>query len=334
MWKWGNEMKIDNTRIFAGEYMTRLNSGAMQQNKGLNLFSTNENSQDKIQQKRQEAREKAMGLMKDVFVAEKTIDDDLEERVARREEAKQTILAAYDELGAIEDQKAELKKTYGITEDCQEQKDLELLEKRRDSMKIDSNIVLTKEDWEELARIDEAGLTEYQRLSLEADASGAPYRDTIKEANKVIKEENIMIRGILQARLGSNPMVDAAAQAEEIMESANKEILGMILDEGKEKVDQNMEEIKEELDAAEEKQEVQEERIEEIQLEQEQMEEAIAARREAKKDDKIDLPEIPVEYLLELDTLKTEMKHEVDKMLHDMKLVMEDLKGSVVDSEI
>lgn len=326
-------MRIEDTRIFMGGLLTQQNAGMEQTNKGvLNFFNRNASQPDKVEQKRQEAQQKAMNLVKDVFTAEKSIDDDLKERAAKVEEAESTILAAQKELNAIEDGKAQLKQTYGITDDCQEQKDLELLEKRRD-MFAGSGEKLTEEEWERLAEIDKQGKTEYQRMSLEMDASGAPYRETIKESKKVAMEENIIIREIGLARLKSSPMVEASNQAEEVMKAANKEIIGMIMEDGKDTADEKIEEVKEEQDKVEEEQEQKEEQIEEIQRKSEEMEEAVAQRREENKDG-VELPEIPMDRLLELDSIKTEVKQEVNNMLNEMKVLTEELKGSVVDTDI
>lgn len=329
-------MNIENTRIYAGGFMNNQNSVGRFNNREntMKFFSNSQDTQDKVLQKRQEAREKAMGLVKDVFAAEKSIDDDLKERAARRDEAQQDILSARAGLREIEERKKELMKEYGITEDSQEQADLKLLEKRRDSMTIGSDVVLTEEDKKRLAQIDKEGMSEYQQLSLEADASGAPYRTTIKEATKVILEENAIIRAIGLERLKSHPMTEAMAQAEEIMAGANKEIIGIIMDEGKAVVDENLEETKEDMEAAEEEKKEQEEHIEEIQQKNEELEAAVEKRREENKKSDITLPEIPVDQLLELDAVKTEVQQEVKNILSEMKMLTEDIKGTVVDTDI
>lgn len=330
-------MNVENTRLYVGSFnenSTNTVNGFNSRKNTVKVFSNSQDSQDKILQKRKEAREKAMDLVKGVFEAEKSIDDDLKERAERRDKAQRDIEDSLKGLKEIDEYKKELMGKYGVAEDSQEQADLKLLEKRRDSMKPDSDIVLTKEDKERLAQIDEAGMTEYQQLSLEADASGGIYRQTIKDSRKVILEENAIIRAIGLERLKSHPMADAKMQAEDIMASANKEIIGMIMDEGKDTVDEKMEEIKEEMEAAKEDKKEQEEYIEEIQQRNEELEAATEKRREENKKSDLVLPDVPVEQLLELDAIKTEVQQEVQNILSEMKMVAEDMKGSVVDTEL
>lgn len=295
-------MNIEDTRIFMGGIFNQQNSVMGQNNQNTMGYIRSSNGQqnalksyyngnvqqDEILQKRQEARKKAVGLIKDVFVAEKAIDDDLKERQTKVNEANQDIQTALDELKELEKQKEELKNIYGDTE-------------------------------------------EYQRLAAEVDAYGEPFRMTIEDAKKVIVEENAIIRGIRLERLKSQPMTEATKQADEIMESANKEIIGMIVDAAKETVDANMEEAKEEMEAAKEDAEELEEQVEKVQQRNDELEASIEARRKEKQSDDMVMSDIPVEQMLELDTIKTEVKQEVENIIHEMKLLTEDLKGTVVD---
>lgn len=323
-------MKLGQTRLFAGDILA--NPMNMQKNQGMILRPFQRlQSEDKIAQKKQQAREQAMGLVKNVFEADKAIDDDLAARAGKIENSKGEIAKAKEELKAIEQTKDELKKEYGITPDSQEQKDLELLEKRRDSMKIGSTIELTKEEKERLAVIDEQGLTDYQKRSLEQDSYGEVFRKTIDDETKVILEEQIIMREIGLERLKKNPMVEASKQAEEIMQAANKEIIGMVLQDGKDKVDEDMAETKEKMDEAKEKQEETEEQIEKIQERAEEMQAIYDRQKEEHERNKVDLPDLVTDKLLELDSVKSDVQQEVDKMMMDMKLLAEDLKGTVVD---
>ncbi len=295
-------MNIEDTRIFMGGIFNQQNSVMGQNNQNtmgyihssnaqqnaLKSFYNGNVQQDEILQKRQEARKKAMGLIKDVFVAEKAIDDDLKERQTKVNEANQEIQTALDELKEIEKQKEELKNIYGDTE-------------------------------------------EYQRLAAEVDAYGEPFRMTIEDAKKVIVEENAIIRGVRLERLKSQPMTEATKQADEIMASANEEIIGIIVDAAKETVDVNMEEAKEEMEAAKEDAEELEEQVEKVQQRNDELEASIEARRKEKQSDDMVMSDIPVEQMLELDAIKTEVKQEVENIIHEMKLLTEDLKGTVVD---
>lgn len=295
------------------------------------LFQGRHNSHDKVEQKKLDAREKAMKVVSDAFLAEKSIDDDLADRAGRIDSAKTEIAKAQEQLKGLDEQQARYMEQYGITPDSQEQQDLELLRKRRNSMLPGSDIILTQEEKERLVQIDESGLTDYQKLSLQNDSYRAPFDKEIKEQQNIILEEQVIMREIGLERLKSHTMVDAMRQKDVQMEAANKDIIGMVLQDGRDKIDEDMEEVREEIADKKEENQEQEERIEEIQR---RADEAEQVNEERHKKQESDISELVTEHILELDSVKNEVTQQVDNMLHEMKLLQEDLKGSVVDMEV
>lgn len=279
-------MKITNnqTRFYA-EATSKQNTEQTEQKNASRLFAGNASVSNpletQITAKREEAMQKAKKLLGDVFAAEKIIDDDLLERAGRIKESEQAIVDANKELASLREEKEKLKEQYGIT---------------------------GEETEEELPE-------EYKMQRLELDRYGEPYRQTITEASKVIREESKVIAAVKVERLKSSPMVEASKEADAVVEAAEKEILTMYLDAGKETIEETMEENREKQEQIEE---------------QEKLEEAKRKERE----EKTELPEVPMKELLELDQVKTEMKQEVDTMLTEMKLLAEDIKGSMVDTEL
>lgn len=237
-----------------------------------------------IEEKRTTAMEKAKKLLSDVFVAEKSIDDDLAERANRIKESEQAIVGANKELHALEEEKEKLKEQYGITGEE------------------------TEEELPEEYKMQRDELTRY----------GEPYHQTIGEAKKVMEEERRIISAIEVERLKSDPMVEASEQAEEILDSAEEEITGMVMDAA-------VEQMQEKAEEAREKQEAEEEKAE---LEEAKRKEREERRKEA------ELPDVPMQELLNLEQARGEMKQEVDTMLTEMKLLAEDIKGSMVDEEL
>ena len=150
----------------------------------------------RIEEKRATAMEKAKKMIGDVFAAEKAVDDDLAERANRIKESEQIIVDANKELEKIEEEKEKLKEQYGITGEETEEMLPEEYKMQRDE------------------------LTRY----------GEPQRQVINEAKKVMNEERKVIAAITVERLKSEPMVGAMEQAEEILESAEEEIAGLITD--------------------------------------------------------------------------------------------------------
>lgn len=237
-----------------------------------------------IEEKRATAMEKAKKLLGDVFAAEKSIDDDLAERANRIRESEQAIVDANKELATLQDEKEKLKEQYGIT---------------------------GEETEEELSE-------EYKMQRDELIRYGEPYHQTIADAKKIMEEERRIISAIEVERLKSDPMVGASEQAEEILNSAEEEIAGMVMDVAVEHMQEKAEEAKEKQEAEEEKAE----------LEEAKRKEREERRKEA------ELPEVPMQELLNLEQARGEMKQEVDTMLIEMKLLAEDIKGGMVDEEL
>jgi hypothetical protein len=140
----------------------------------------------------------------------------------------------------------------------------------------------------------------------------------INEAKKVIEEERKIIAAITVERLKADPMVEPSEQAEELLASAEEEITGIVMDAA-------VENLKEQAEEAKEKQEEEEEKAE---LEKVKRKEREERRQEA------ELSDVPVQELLQLEQTRDEMKQEVDNMLTEMKLLAEDIKGSMVDEEV
>lgn len=70
-------------------------------------------------------------------------------------------------------------------------------------------------------------------------------------------------------------MADAQKKAEAVMEAAGKEILGMLIEEGKDHVDEEQEEKKEEVEEKAEEKAEQEEKIEERQEDAAELEQQV-----------------------------------------------------------
>ena len=308
-------MKIvqDNVRFFTGMVTGESSEKVTQGTKQERMFTGKmaESFDTQISEKREEAMQKAKKLVGDVFATEKSIDDDLLERAKRIKTSEQEIVSANKELKALREEQVALREQYGITNDSKEQEELELLMKERESQKLDLGVVLTEEEKEQLASIKERGMTEYQSRYFELESFGEPYHKAMKEAQKVIKEETMIISAVKLERLKSCPMVGASKEAEAIMEHANEEIVDMIANEGVDKVQEQAEESKEKQEVLEEKKEAEEKQKEQTEVE-----------------------EIPVNELLHLENVRKEMKQEVEHMITEMKLLVEDIKGSVVDTEL
>lgn len=283
-------MKITEmtTRVYAGAVQEQRTEQTRTEHGKDRMFAggigTEASLDSRIAEKKESAMEKAKKKLGDVFAAEKTIDDDLAERANRIAESEQRIVEANKELENLQEEQEKLKEQYGITG-------------------VETEEMLPEE---------------YKMQRDELKRYGDPYRQTIAEAQDIIDEERRIIAAVKVERLKSDPMIAASKQAEETLESANEEVIGLLVDEAKGTIDEHMEEAKEKQELAEEKQE---------------LEEAKREEREQRKE-QTKLPEAPVKELLNLELVREELKQEVDTMLVEMKLLAEDIKGSMVDTEL
>ncbi len=313
-------MQIRNISVFVGDGTH--NTGGMdatknkEQNKSVYAGNLNK-ILDPIAQKRDKARAQAMKVVGDAWDADKKIDNDIRERYDRIADYKKELKEANKELRWFADEREALRESYGVEEDSREQMDLKLLEKRVDARR--GQVSLTKEESKRLEEIDSAGLTEYQQRSMEMYEESRYYDDMKIAAERGIEAESRAIATIKLARLKSQGMIKADAQADKIMEEAGDEIIGMLMEEAKEHIDEEMEEKKEQAEKLEEKKEEQEERLEKAKEKKEKQEEITEQLGDV------------TEYMAEMENTMGEVQKEIKKITEEMKLLEEDLKGAAID---
>lgn len=306
---------------------------------------------DMITQRRQRAQRKALKIIEDAWNGDRKIDQgiaEMKDKLSMLHDEKKENLSI---IAEGDTQKEALRLQYGVEADSQEQKDLELLEKASDARRHPLETQLTEEEWERVEELDarrkSGGLTEYQERCLNIDS----YQQTYEVRNDQIDNQtigyNAAIRETRLERLKYHEMVDAQKKADDVMEAAGKEILGMLIDEGKEHVDEELEEkIEEAKEKAEEKAD-QEEKVEERKEDQAELEARIDEAHE-KNEEREKLRKDAEERSREDADLLGDMidagiggigsvsdvQADIKNMLHKMKLLEEDLKGSIVDDEL
>lgn len=319
-------MRISNHQnIFIGETIKQENQvkGKEHQKEGRTDFFAGGLNQDlfenKLLQKKKEAQEKALKVVGDAFAGDQEIDNDIQERRDKIAALEQENQKLQSQINEISDRQDELMEQYGITADSQEQKDLELLRKKDKWLKGEGP-ELTKEESERIAQLESEGLTEYQKRQREWDAEKKHFQNDLDKNKEEILVENAIIRGTKLERLKHAPMVKAQKEADAIQDAASKEIIGMIMEEAKDTID---EETKENQEKAEKLEEIQEEK------------EAFIEKQKEKQEETEELLEnIPMEELVHMGQLKDEIKQEIKNIVSEMKLVAEDIKGAVVDESV
>ena len=287
-----------------------------------NFFAGNLNSdlfQNELIEKKKEARKKAMKVVGDAFHADQEIDLNLQERrekIASLNRENQKLLHQIEEIDKSQKQ---LMDQYGITEDSQEQKDLELLRKK-DRWLRGKGEALTKEELEYVGKLEKEGLTDYQRCQREWDKEKNHFQSQVDKNNVAMIEENAIIRGMKLERLKHAPMVGAQKEAKKILENASKEVVGMIVEEAK--------------DTLEEKRKEEKEKAEKLEEEQKEQEAFIQKQKEKKREVEEFIENMPMEEMISMGQLKEEIKQEIKNIVNEMKLVAEDIKGATVDESL
>lgn len=276
---------------------------------------------DSIAMKRQMAQKKALKVVSDAWSADSSIDDVIN---SHREKAKQ-LRADKEELNRtisdIRENEKMLQKEYGIEDGSQEQKDAELLMKWKEIQGgAGGNNHLTREESERVNTLMQEGLTDYQTRILDMHEGAVNYMVQSDELDLEIEQEYKIVADIKLERLKTTPMLDARKEAEQIMEEAGKEILGMLFEEGKDHIDEEQREEKEKAEKLEEQKEEQEKLIEKRKEEKEDAEELTEAILEGAKNASGKSIE--------------EIKQEVKDIVAKMKLVEDDIKGAKVDESL
>ena len=319
-------MKVNHTTIFMGDDTLRTRHGE-QSNNGASGRKAIDGSVfqaklDPIAAKKEKAKKKAIKIVGDAFANEQKIDDDLNARRERIKSLQKDKGEADKAIREIEDSRAALRDVYGIEEDSQEEKDLKLLEKEIRAKMPGSDVNLSRDEMDAIKKIKEGGLSEYQQRSLEMLEFEVPYANTAYEADEQIKMENQIISATELERLKSHAMLDAGKQADAIMEEVSKEIVGMLVDEAKEHIDDEAKEREEKAKAEKEK--------------QEEIEERIDAAKEKKKENE-ELTEDILEGVQEAGANASDVsaaQQEIKDMMNKMKLIEDDIKGAAVDKSV
>ncbi len=298
---------------------------------------------DPIAQKRKEAREKAWKLISDAWEQDKAVDADIAERKEIYNTNKKQLEKASSELAAIGSEKNALKEYYEIDPESDEQKDLELMERYQDQKKgLLSGEVLSKEEEERAEALMEQPLTDYQARALELNDIEGDWEIRYRDSKKIMDNMVDDITNIELEMLQSNPMRDAKASADAVMEAASKDIIGTIIQDTKENVDEMMEETEKKAEEAAEKKEEKEEELEEIRVERAiqkaiiegTREAALDAKEEAKKSDTPDVEISDIALMTKQGTHMEDAKQNLNDLKYEMKLIEADLKGIKIDEEM
>ncbi len=297
---------------------------------------------DPIEQRRASAQKKAYKIVQDAFAREQKIDNEMQERSEHAKQLRREKAQSQRQIQAVDDQIEELRQAYGVDKDSKEQKDLETLQNLQS---LASSQGADLENFQASAEKMYGPLTEYQKRALELNSYKQPYERAVMIADRGmydqagIYEEYAVIRGTSLERLKHTPMLDAVQEAEDVLAAASEEIIGMLIDEAKDHIDEKQEEEQEKAEERREEKEEEQEKLEETKEHREELEALLDPEHAEKEPDRPQASNTVsgdplTENLLKMEGIQNEVRQEIEEVVQKMNLVAEDLKGIRVDESI
>ena len=160
------------------------------------------------------------------------------EDMKKRKDEKLSELHEYDaRLKEIEDKKKKVQEEYGVDEDSQEQRDLELLEKYQNYVNGSRSEQFTKEDVERLKELENKPWSEYQSKVLQLNAETGSLQDFRSKAEDAVRAATEAIADAKIDQLKSQDMLKARDSADSITDAAESEIVGMVISDAVDHID-------------------------------------------------------------------------------------------------
>jgi len=269
----------------------------------------------RISQKQSQAQEKAIGFVKRALTVERKFDNNIKKHKTRITKLEDEIKLNNEEIKKISEKQKELQESVGIGNNDRQQKDLMLIIKQRRGGK------LSEEEEKHAKKLEENGLSAYQQRWLEFEDEKTIYRHFNAGLSDEIKEHNDSIESIMEEREKNNPMKDATEAAEEVLETAGKEVKGMFFQDIKDNIEKESSELKKKL--IENQAEKQKERGN-------SSEKADKSKIVSKEhnDNFAEASSDTIHQIVSQEKVFGDIKH----MLEEMILLDEDIKGAVVDT--
>ena len=290
--------------------------------KSLNIGNlTANNTKTAIDKKRELVKKQAMKIIGDAWNQDNKASDSINDMYDKKSQSLEKLNDIKSKLKDIDNKKESLRLEYGIDADSKEQKDLELLEKYQNNMNGAAHDDFTEEEINRLKELQNEPRTEYQKKALMLNASKKGiYLETKKIENEIIG----MTESISMAEIELNKsqdMLKATESANGIIEASEDEILGMLIKEGMDNIEEKMEEELEKAKEAAEKKAEEEEKIEERKEQKEFLE----------KQEEVEKLEHKITTNRQSDTNVAKAQNEIRRILEENNMINEDLKGIDID---
>lgn len=282
-----------------------------------------------VEEKRQNAKKQAMKLVGDAWGRDQKAAQNIKDKWALWGAKQIEIKDCQSRISDIEEAKGRLQQQYEVDPESREQKDLEILERFQDYLKGLGDPGFSEEELDRLEELQNMPRTDYQIEVLKLnDDAGEEKKGIMK-----LQFESECLKGKIfnaeQEQAMSQDMLKANDAAQQILDAADKEITNLLIQEGKENIDEKTEEEKEEAEETQEKKEEQQERIEKIKDKtkenREEQEEMIDGELKADRMEmEVSMKQRSVSHI------ETAQKN-IQKIMKENNLVNEDLKGIEID---
>ncbi|MDO5381869.1 MAG: hypothetical protein Q4F06_03990 [Eubacteriales bacterium] len=278
-----------------------------------------------IDEKRMSARKQAMKFITDAWGCDEKMEKGIQEMEDEKTSKAQEVAELKNKKGNIEKEKEMWRQEYGVSEDSQEYKDYKLLEKYQDNKTGASYDEFTEEEIERLKEFQNKPLTDFQKKALALNGAKDALDIEIEKGENKLIAMTASISMAKSEQIKSQDMQKAQDAADQILDAATKDIVGMLVDEAKEHLDEVSEEEKE--------------KAEKLKEEQEKLSERTENNKERKEDgEKLIGAQMEVEQLKYDTTTKTssvdhmaEAQKSIAKLMNDNHMINEDIKGIEID---
>lgn len=287
-----------------------------------NNLSGNNITQDS---KMENVRKQAYRLIKDVWETDKAnagFIEEMENQIAAKAQKLNEFTA---EIEQFEKNKNEIKEEYGIADDSQEQKDLELLIKyqnNRDGVAFDR---FSEEEKSRLKQLSDAELTEYQKRMLQMNGQQNNLKEQYANTEYELRAITASITDSKIEQEKSMAMIKATKATDTIIQTAAKDEIGQLVSEGVSHIDDENEKNREQAEKIEEEQEKREEFIEKTKEKCKEQEEILDVENKTRT------MEIRTETTQKSVDHIAEVQKKINQILKDNKLINEDIKGIEID---
>lgn len=200
------------------------------------------------------------------------------------------------------------------------QEEIRKIDDRKESLRIENSV---EEDSAE-------------QRDLELLEKRAAYEDAVNRAQNGIIADNAVIRGTRLERLKKDYIRKAQNEKDDMLAAAGREIMGMLVEEAKDHVDEKSGEIEEKAEEKRAEKEEQQQKLDAAKEKREEMESLADAGNTSKENTTAAKPVSALkdpltETVVQLDTQREDYQREIEEMMRRMNLMTEDIKGIKVD---